>query len=313
MQYTGEIISLIVAFSWTATALFADIASHRIGALTLNILRMGLSLIMLAALLWFTIGSPYPVYADASTWFYMALSGLVGYVFGDFCLFNSYMVFGSRYGQLFMTLAPPVAGIAGWILLGEKMSWHSWLAMVVTLSGIALSILAKKGGDSHGLKIKLPIKGVLFGLGAGIGQGVGLVLSKIGLEKYTMCLPDTSPEIVSTMMPFAGTFIRAIFGLIGFFLIKACLGTLGTVRKAFSDKKGMTFATLTTFFGPFLGVSLSLMAVQYTEAGIASTLMALTPVLIIVPYSIINHQKISVKEVVGTCVTMAGIALFFLL
>lgn len=75
----------------------------------------------------------------------------------------------------------------------------------------------------------------------------------------------------------------------------------------------MTFATLTTFFGPFIGVSLSLMAVQYAEAGIASTLMALTPVLIIVPYAMINHHRISVKEVFGTLVTIAGVAMFFLL
>lgn len=44
-QYAGEILSLIVALSWTATALFADIASHRLGALPLNLIRMVLSLV----------------------------------------------------------------------------------------------------------------------------------------------------------------------------------------------------------------------------------------------------------------------------
>lgn len=83
-----------------------------------------------------------------------------------------------------MTLAPPFAGIAGWLMLGERMAWQSWLAMLVTLSGIALSILAKKDGTGR-IGLKLPLKGVLFGIGAGIGQGVGLVLSKIGLEHYS--------------------------------------------------------------------------------------------------------------------------------
>lgn len=310
MAHLGELIALGVAVSWTATALFADIASHRLGALTLNLIRMILSLIMLSLLLWFTTGSLVPVGADASAWGWLLLSGVVGYVFGDYCLFNSYIVFGSKYGQLFMTLAPPTAGITGWLFLGEVMTWHSWLAMLVTLSGIAFTILVR--GEGHKLKLKLPLKGILFGVGAGVGQGVGLVLSKIGLNCYEQSLPVSLNPAVETMIPFAGTYIRALAGLVGFFLILALRHSLGDMRTALRDRKGMTYATLTTFFGPFIGVSLSLMAVQYAHAGVASTLMALTPVLIIVPYSIINHQKISVKEVLGTLITMTGVAMFFL-
>ncbi len=309
--YFGEIIALIVAFSWTATALFADVASHRLGSLPLNLIRMVLSWAFLSAMLWVVTGAPYPLYANDQAWFWLVLSGLVGYVFGDWCLFNSYIVFGSRYGQLFMTLAPPMAGIAGWLMLGESMSWRSWLAMLVTLTGIAISILARSG-EQHKLTLKLPLKGVLFGIGAGVGQGVGLVLSKIGLEHYEQAIPSDAPQSIAKMMPFAGTYIRAVAGFVGFFLILALAKSLPQVGKAVRDKKGMLFASLTTFFGPFLGVSLSLMAVQYAKAGIASTLMALTPVLIIVPYAIIHKQKISVKEVIGTLITMVGVALFFL-
>lgn len=313
-QYTGQIISILVAMSWTATALFADIASHRLGALSLNLIRMAMSLVMLAILLVIATGSPYPAYADASTWFWLTLSGLVGYVFGDYCLFNSYIIFGSRYGQLFMTLSPPLAGIAGWLMLGETMSWRSWLAMLVTLSGIAISILVKGDGErGRKVELKLPLKGILFGIGAGMGQGLGLVLSKIGIAHYSAALPVGQDVAVSGVLPFAGTFIRAVAGFLGFLIIISIKGRLGNVKTALADRKGMKFAVLTTFFGPFLGVSMSLMAVQYAEAGIASTLMALTPVLIIAPYSIIYHQKVTVKEVFGTLVTIAGVAMFFLL
>ena len=313
MLYLGEILSLTVALSWTATALFADVASHRIGALPLNLIRMAISLMMLSALMWAVTGAPYPAFADGGTWLWLALSGLVGYVFGDFCLFNSYVIFGSRYGQLFMTLAPPTAGLAGWMMLGESLSWKSWIAMAVTLAGIAMSILVRSGGDSRRLTLKLPFKGVLYGIGAGIGQGVGLVLSKIGLEHYAAALPADAPVSFTTMMPFAGTFIRAVAGFAGFFLMLALGKDLGKVSSALKDRKGMTFATLTTFFGPFIGVSLSLMAVQYAKAGIASTLMALTPVLIIIPYAVMKHQRISVKETIGTLITVCGVAMFFLL
>ena len=178
MVYLGEVISLGVAVSWTITALFAEVASKRLGALQLNVIRMLLSLVMLGGTLWWFTGSFFPLHADASTWFWLSLSGFVGYLLGDYCLFNSYILIGSRFGQLFMTLAPPTAAITAWMVLDETLSLQALLGMIVTLTGISISILNK--GSSHKLSLKLPFKGVLFGIGAGIGQGVGLVLSKVG-------------------------------------------------------------------------------------------------------------------------------------
>jgi len=312
MPYLGEIISLVVAVMWTATALFADQASHRIGALSTNVFRMILSALLLGALLWIAIGYPWPAYADGRTWIWMGLSALVGYVFGDYCLFNSYVVIGARFGQLFMTLAPLFAAIAGRLLLGEALSWRSWLAMVVTLTGIAISIL-NRSGNGHSLTLRLPLKGVLLGIGAGMGQGVGLVLSKIGMQHYSAALPADAPAAFDWAMPFASTMIRSLTGTVGFLALMALGGTLPQLRAAVKNREGMKYTALTTLFGPFIGVSLSLMAVQYASAGIASTLMALTPVLILLPYALLYKQKITPKEILGVCVSMTGVALFFLL
>lgn len=311
MQHLGEIISLVVAVSWTVTAIFADKASHRLGSMTTNVIRLVLASLFLAILLWITLGHPYPVFADRKAWLWLGLSALVGYVFGDWCLFNSYLSIGARFGQLFMTLAPPMAAIAGWIMLGETLTWKSMLAMAVTLCGIAISILSR--GEGHKVKLSLPLKGVLLGLGAGTGQGVGLVLSKIGMQHYEAAVPAGAPELMETMLPFASTMIRALIGSLGFLALMALQKDLPRLKAAFHDRKGMSYALILTLFGPVFGVSLSLMAVQYTDAGIASTLMALTPVLIILPYAIMYKQKIRLKEIIGVTVSMAGVAMFFLL
>ena len=309
--FFGEILSLTVAISWTATALAADEASKRLGSLTVNVIRMLLSLLMLALTLWIFSGSPYPLYADAKTWFWLALSGFVGYVFGDYCLFNSYVIIGSRSGQLFMTLSPLVAAVAGWAFLGEDLGLKSIAAMAVTLSGIAISIITRNSGSGK-FTLKLPLKGILFGIGAGIGQGGGLVLSKIGLNAYEACVPADAPASFQAMMPFASTFIRAVIGGIGFIALMAMTKSFGKLRAGLKDRRAMSLVTIATITGPFIGVSLSLMAVQYTQAGIASTLMALTPAFIILPYSLIYKQKISFKEVIGTVVSLVGVAMFFL-
>ena len=311
MNHLGEIISLGVAVSWTITAWFAAKASKRVGAMVTNVLRLVLAAVFLGIILWVTIGHPYPVYADKNTWIWLGLSALVGYVFGDYCLFNCYLYIGPRFGQLLMTLAPPMAAVAGWIMLGETLGWKAILAMGVTLLGIAISILSRDGG--HHFKLDLPLKGVLLGIGAGIGQGVGLVLSKIGMQYYEAAIPADAPSLMEGMLPFASTMMRAIVGGIGFFAILLLQKDFGKLRSAVKDPVAMRYASIITLFGPVLGVSLSLMAVRYANAGIASTLMALTPVIIIFPEVLIEKKRIRFKEIVGLAVTIAGVALFFLL
>lgn len=311
MNHIGEIISLGVAVSWTITAWFAAKASQRVGAMVTNVLRLVLAAVFLGIILWVTIGHPYPVYADKSTWIWLGLSALVGYVFGDYCLFNCYLYIGPRFGQLLMTLAPPMAAVAGWIMLGETLGWKAILAMGVTLLGIAISILSRDGG--HHFKLDLPLKGVLLGIGAGIGQGVGLVLSKIGMQYYEAAIPAEAPSMMEGMLPFASTMMRAIVGGIGFFAILLLQKDFGKLKSAVKDPVAMRYASIITLFGPVLGVSLSLMAVRYANAGIASTLMALTPVIIIFPEVLIEKKRIRFKEIVGLAVTIAGVALFFLL
>ena len=134
MAYLGELISIDVAFSWTATALLSEFGSKRLGNLTLNVLRMTFALLFSMVLFGVVTGEPLPtIGASAEACGWMLLSGLVGYVIGDFCLFQCYIIIGSRYGQLFMTLAPLAAALMAWISLGQQMTMMSIVAMLVTL------------------------------------------------------------------------------------------------------------------------------------------------------------------------------------
>lgn len=115
MQYLGEIISLGVACSWTVTALFAEVGSKRIGSLQLNVIRMLLSLVMLGITLWCVTGVPFPSFASGEAWLWLSLSGFVGYILGDYCLFNSYIIIGSRFGQkvTFKEVIGAIISVAG--------------------------------------------------------------------------------------------------------------------------------------------------------------------------------------------------------
>ena len=305
MTYLGELISVGVAFSWTATALLSEFGSKRLGNLTLNVLRRGLALAFSLVLFLAVTGSPLPGSATAEATGWMLLSGLVGYVVGDFCLFQCYIIIGSRYGQLFMTLAPLSAAWMAWLTLGQQMTPTSILAMVVTLAGISISVLGR--GEHHRLSLKLPLRGVLFAIAAAMCQGVGLVLSKIGMDHY-----EPSATMPAWLVPFSANFIRCVAGIVGFSALLLLREGTRPLREAMHDTKGLAVATATTVFGPFVGVGFSLMAVQYTAAGVASTLMAMTPIIILLPSYWLFHEKITWRAVAGAVISVVGVSLFFL-
>lgn len=309
MTYIGELISIGVAFSWTATALLSEFGSKRLGNLTLNVLRMVMALVFSLVLFVMVTGNPLPAGASPEAAGWMLLSGLVGYVIGDFCLFQCYIIIGSRYGQLFMTLAPLSAALMAWVTLGQQMRVMSIVAMLVTLLGIGISVLGR--GEHHKVSLKLPLNGVLFAIGAAVCQGVGLVLSKIGMDHYeaSMVAEAGMPE---WLIPFSANFYRCLAGVIGFSVLLYYRDGIEPLREAMQDKKGLFVATATTIFGPFVGVGFSLMAVQYTAAGIASTLMAMTPIIILLPSYWLFHEKITWRAVVGAVISVVGVSLFFL-
>ena len=269
---------------------------------------MVITLVFSAVLFWLVGGTPLPAGASTEAYLWMMLSGLVGYVIGDFCLFQCYIIIGSKFGQLFMTLAPIAAAVTAWFTLGEQIRPPAMLAMLVTLAGIAISVLGR--GDGHKLSLKLPLSGVLFAIGAAVCQGVGLVLSKIGMDHYQASL---TTDLQSWLLPFHANFFRCIAGVIGFSLLMALREGFKPFRKGMHDRKGMLAAIATTIFGPFVGVGCSLLAVQYTAAGIASTLMALTPIIIILPAWWLFKQPITAKSLLGALISVIGVSLFFLL
>ena len=323
IPYFGESLSLIVATMWTASALFSEVATKRLGASVVNVWRMILSMSMIAALLFAFTGSPLPPPASATTWTWLLLSGMVGYVFGDYCLFNAYHLIGSRFAQLFMTISPATAAIAGWLFMGQTISPLGILGMTVTSLGIALSILGKADKDAADhqkrkrVELRLPLRGVLYGLGAGVGQGLGLVLSAKGLYHYDLSLQSLSlsSEQLDTykmLLPFAATFMRGVTGLVGFTFVLALARKTQQFTASLRDGRGLSILSCAVVFGPFVGVSLSLMATRYTSVGVGMTLMSLSPIFILAPAHLIFGQRIATQEIIGACVSVLGVSLFFI-
>jgi drug/metabolite transporter (DMT)-like permease len=295
-HHLGEFAALLTAVFWTITSLSFELASNKIGSVAVNILRLIIGCAFLSVFNLIRRGLVWPIDATLENWIWLSLSGLVGFVFGDLFLFKSYTMIGSRFSMLIMTLVPPITAFFSFIILGERLTLFHYLGMTLTFTGIAMAIFSRSGVGEK-LSLKLAPKGILYAFGGAVGQALGLVLSKFGMKSYD---------------PFAATQIRIIAGILGYVLLVSLLSRWGNVLNGLKNKSGMALTSLGAFFGPFLGVSFSLVAIKYTEAGIASTIMALVPVFIILPAVLFFKQKVTLPEILGALVSVAGVALFFL-
>ncbi len=299
IPYPGEIAAFFAAICWTVTAISFEFAGKRVGSLAVNILRLILALVFFSIYGVLFRGVIIPTDASTHIWTWMAISGLVGFCIGDLCLFKAFVVVGSRVSMLIMSVVPPLTALIGWWFLGEQLGVFALIGMALTVGGIIV-VVNKRHNDAgrlHKKDTETIYKGVLYAIGGAIGQAVGLVISKYGMQDFDAV---------------AATHIRVIAGTIGFAFIFTFSRQWPLVSRAIKNRIALLGVLSGSIFGPFLGVTFSLLAVQNTETGIASTIMAIVPVLIIPPAVIFFKEKLTVIEVVGAIVTVFGVSLLFL-
>ena len=295
-QNLGELAALGTALCWATNALFFEDAGRRVGSIAVNLIRIYLGLIFLTIFTWISRGFVFPIDATSHAWIWLGLSGLVGLVIGDLLLFEAFVVVGARVSMLIMSLVPIITAFISWLILGESMTVLEIVGMIITITGVCLVILERRDGSKI-FKFRHPIAGILFAFGGATGQAIGLVLSKFGMQDYNA---------------FAATQIRLIAGCIGFLPVIFIMRKWKSIFRAFKNRKAIRSITAGSFAGPFLGVSLSLVAIQHTKAGIASTIIAISPVIII-PFSIkFFNERITVLEIFGAIISVAGISIYFL-
>jgi len=291
VSHIGEIAGLGVSLCWTMSALFFEKAGSRIGSLSVNFIRLLMAIVFLGLSTLVTKGLLIPTDATPYQWFWLGLSGVIGLFLGDLVLFKSYLVIGSRTAALIMSFSPMLTAIIGWFFLKEKLTALEIVAILVSIAGIVTAIANRK------LKLNIPLKGFLLALGGALGQSVGIILSKKGIGDYD---------------PLAATQIRVLFGLVSFIIMITVMKRWTRIFSAFIDAAGMKAVTVGSIFGPFIGVALGLFAIQHSNTGVVSTLMALVPIFIIWPSAVMFGEKIKIQQIIGAIISIIGVSLFFM-
>ncbi len=299
MSLLGPIAALSTSVCWSFTSTFFTLAGRRVGSMVVNRTRLVLAVIFLMLTHWALLGSPFPWHAAPERWFWLGLSGIVGLVIGDALLFQSFIWLGPRLSMLLMSLVPVISALFAWILLGEQLALWQIIAILITVGGIASVILDQKGNNAAIVSGKAYFLGILFGLGAALGQAAGLIAAKKGLADNFSALSGTLIRMFVAMVVLWSTT----------FLMRQGQETL---RRLQEDVKAFQYLLAGSFFGPFLGVYLSLVAVQATQVGIASTLMSLPPIFLLPISHFVFGERIGIRAVAGTLVAFAGVAMLLL-
>jgi drug/metabolite transporter (DMT)-like permease len=288
---SGELAALGTATAWTGSSLAMEGAARRIGSLVLNVIRLVLAFGLLSGLAAIVRGVPLPVDATAEMWGWLAVSGLIGFVFGDLCLFRALAEISARLTMLIQTTAPIFAALLGWAVLGERLPWLAVGGLVMVVVGVAWAIAARtRGGALGGAHLA---RGVVLALCGALGQAGGLVLSKRGLGTYSAV---------------SGTQIRVLAAVVGFAAVVTVARAWPRVRAALRDRAAMKLTVAGALLGPCIGVSLSLYAVAHAPAGVAAALMA-TPPILVLPIAWRRGERVGVAGVLGAVVAVAGVAL----
>jgi drug/metabolite transporter (DMT)-like permease len=297
MKFIGEIAALATAFFFALTALIFTSTGRSVGSQVTNRMRLTFALIYLLILNVILFRQPLPFTAGSSRWLWLSISGIIGLSLGDAFLFRSLISVGPRLGSLLLSLAPIFGSVIAWMFFGEKLTLLQILGIALALGGIALVVVSHEEPPDtpHGHTRR----GVIFGVLAGLGQAVGLVFSKQGM------FGDFSPFQANAIRMLAAVLFVWIFASFE-----------GRAFSTFTDLRGkpqiVGLLALGALIGPVLGVSSSLLAIQHAEIGVASTLMALTPVLILPISYFVLKEKIGWQALFGTMLAISGVAVLFL-
>ncbi len=293
----GELAALATALLWSCSSILFTFGGRYVGANILNRTRLVFGFCYLSILHFIIFSKFLPINVNLNAWFWLGLSGIVGLVIGDSALFQAFVLIGPHLSMLIMTLVPIISTIFAWIFLSETLTAVKIIGIICTLIGITLVVLNKR--DTSTINKKQFSIGVFCGIGGAIGQAIGLILAKKGLN-YN--LPGLS-----------ATIIRVSTATLVIWLITLFNGHIKTTIGTISNRKPLLIIALGAFCGPFLGIWMSMVAVKWAYIGIASTIMALPPIFLLPLSHFIFKEKITTQAIIGTFIAVIGTAIIFLL
>ncbi len=302
IPYIGELAALATSLCFAIGPTLFALAGRQVGSVIVNRGRLAIVFVYLLIAHQLAYGSLLPIGAGDERWLWFSISGVIGLVLGDAALFQALVMIGPRLTLLIFALAPVLGALLGWLFLGEMLTALQLSGILITLAGVTWVVGINQNEDAEEGESQ-PRREYLIGIGYAIlgaaGQAGGLFAAKKG---FSGDFPALSGQIIRTVAAFSVLWLLTLVG-------GKAKQTIQSLR---SNPKAVQHIAIGAIIGPFIGVWFSLVSVQNTSLGIASTLQSLPPVFMIPISYFAFKERISWQAVVGTIVALAGVAVLFL-
>ncbi|MES2468851.1 MAG: DMT family transporter [Verrucomicrobiota bacterium] len=301
--------ALLTAFLFACSAIFGQRAAKLFGPLRANAIRLSIACAVLGILTWITDGLQGHSSWHPAVFPSLFLSGAVGFGFGDIGLFLAYPRLGARLTILInFSLATLFAAWGDQALLGEHLTLPQWSGVVLVLAGLGLALWP---AGKAGLRARAPWSGLCFAALAGAGQGFGTTLS--GWANRLAEQQQVSIHGISQ------AFQRSTAGVLVAVTVWAVWRKWLKKPAAFSSvsipvrrKHAGFWMTGAALFGPVAGVSCYQWARLQLPSAVVVAIVATSTLWVIPLAKLIDQDHPTLRQVAGTLVAVAGIAVLYL-
>lgn len=303
MLNSGLTAAFATLICWTVGTFAFTIASKRADPAAVNRVRLFFAALLLSivVVVFFKVSIvelfTLPTLGE---WFWLGLSGIIGLTLGDYFAFTAYSILGSSRTSLFSTFAPVAALLLGMVILGESINGVGIIGMMISTGGIIWFIQSTQKSNDKAIDKSQILKGITYAILGAVGQGLGLVCAKKGLN----ITHDTGTDLSAVH----ATWIRMGIGTLAAYSIAVFKRNVWTELKIITSSKSIITPLLTgTFFGPVMGVSLSLFAASQIPVGIAQTIFSLLPITVMIAATISGREKINGPSIIAAVICMIGV------
>ena len=285
----GTIFVILAGSLWGAMGIFVrGLASCGLSSIEICFVRMLVATLLMTGY-FFVFNKKALKVKLRDLWCFVG-TGVFSLTFFGYCYFTTIQMTSMSVAAVLLYTSPVFVLILSAILFKEKITKKKIACIVIAIMGCAL--VSGLIGSASG--VNLPLKGILFGLGSGLGYGLYSIFGRFAIKRKYGALTITYYS-----------FLFSTIALLFLINPSKIINKLSTGRVDINIIYVIGTAIVVTIL-PYIFYTLGLTKIENSKAAV---LACIEPIMATVFGFIVFHEVLSVGEIVGVALVIIAIIL----